>query len=489
VRGLRLHQEFTFVPWGAASASGATTSGLNSGGESRSGQGKVPSAILVEGNTCTPKGALHVNVFVLSLQNKPLMPTTPRRARLWLKAKRARIVSLIPFTIQLRFEPSSLYTQTVKVGVDSGFQTVGVAAIANGEVLYQAEVSIRTDVKSRLDRRRQYRRNRRGRKTRYRPARFNNRVRANGWLPPSLRSKAEATVKTVLQVARVLPVTQINVEVGNFDTQRMINPEIVGMEYQQGELAGYRVREYLLDKWHRRCAYCGTKNLPLQVEHILPKSRGGTDRVSNLTLACAQCNQAKGKQTATEFGFPDLEKQAQKPLVAAAHVSSIKNWVVETLSRLYGASQVSTSYGYETKYKRIQVLKLPKTHAHDAIAIACRVGERVITNNVCYQIRCLPRGNYQLFNGQRGEHKVSAPKKLYGWKLYEMVEAKGLIGYIGGRRVKGSFALRSPVTGKLFCEVRPSKLRRVCRPQHGWLFIQERIVLPLSAQDSSLRTQ
>jgi 5-methylcytosine-specific restriction endonuclease McrA len=365
-----------------------------------------------------------VNVFVLSLQNKPLMPTTPRRARLWLKAKRARIVSLIPFTIQLRFEPSSLYTQTVKVGVDSGFQTVGVSAIANGEVLYQAEVSIRTDVKSRLDRRRQYRRNRRGRKTRYRPARFNNRVRANGWLPPSLRSKAEATVKTVLQV-----------------------------------------------------------------EHILPKSRGGTDRVSNLTLACAQCNQAKDKQTATEFGFPDLEKQAQKPLVAAAHVSSIKNWVVETLSRLYGASQVSTSYGYETKYKRIQVLKLPKTHAHDAIAIACRVGERVITNNVCYQIRCLPRGNYQLFNGQRGEHKVSAPKKLYGWKLYEMVEAKGLIGYIGGRRVKGSFALRSPVTGKLFCEVRPSKLRRVCRPQHGWLFIQERIVLPLSAQDSSLRTQ
>lgn len=412
-----------------------------------------------------------MKVFVLSKEHKPLMPTTPRRARLWLKAKRARVVCREPFTIQLRFETTT-YTQPVTVGVDMGSQTVGVAAISLGEVAYQAEVSLRTDIASKLTQRRAYRRNRRSRKTWYRAARFANRRRPAGWLPPSLRSKAEGTVKAVGFVASILPVTQVHVEVGSFDTQKMQNPEISGVAYQQGELQGYLIREYLLAKWKRRCVYCGASNTQLQVEHIIPRARGGSNRASNLTLACESCNVRKGNQTAEEFGYPEVQAQAKVPLKDAAHVSSIKTVVVDQLAEQFGSAQVAVTYGYETKYKRIQVLGLAKSHANDAVAIACEIGERVTPLSVVHQIRCLSRGNYQRYNGKRSEHKVWAPRKVQGWKLFELVEAKGQIGYIGGRRVKGAFVIKDVMSGKTLLEVTPRKLLRLARPMHGSLIIR-----------------
>ena len=408
-----------------------------------------------------------MKVFVLSVTGKPLMPTTPRRARLWLTAKRACVVRREPFTIQLRFDTTD-YTQPVTVGVDTGSQTVGMAAIGNGEVLYQAEVHLRTDISLKLTQRRQYRRTRRSRKTRYRAVRWANRRRPSGWLPPSLRSKAEATLKAVHFVARLLPVSQINVEIGSFDTQKMQNPDIQSIEYQQGRLQGYLVREYVLSKWSRRCSYCGASNLPLQLEHIVPRSRGGSNRTSNLTLACEPCNVRKGNQTAEEFGYPEIQAQAKAPLKDAAHVSSIKTAVVNQLAQQFGPVQVAVTYGYETKYKRIQVLGLPKSHTNDAAAIACEIGAIVKPSSVVFQIRCVPRGSYQLFNGKRSEHKVWAPHKVKGWKLYELVEAKGRIGYIGGRRLKGSFVIKDLSTGKTLLEVAPSKLGRLARPSHGW---------------------
>ncbi len=103
----------------------------------------------------------------------------------------------------------------------------------------------------------------------------------------------------------------LSLELVKFDTQLMQNAEISGVEYQQGELAGYEVREYLLEKFGRRCAYCRKTNVPLQIEHIVPKVRHGSNRVSNLTLACKACNDAKGKRTAAEFGHPEIQTQAQ----------------------------------------------------------------------------------------------------------------------------------------------------------------------------------
>lgn len=407
-----------------------------------------------------------MKVFVLSHTGKPLMPTTPRRARLWLTAKRARVVRREPFTIQLRFATGA-YTQPATVGVDTGSQTVGLAATANREVVFQAEMHLRTDVSLRLTQRRQYRQARRSRKTRYRAARWANRRKPSGWLAPSLHSKADATIKAVCFVASFLPVSHVRVEVGSFDTHKMQNPEIEGIRYQQGQLAGYQLREYLLCKWQRRCAYCHASGIPLQVEHIVPKSRGGTDRASNLTLACEPCNRKKGTLTATEFGFPEVQGQARVPLKDAAHVSSVKNAIVSRLQDRFGAERVTITYGYETKYQRIQVLALPKSHANDAVAIACKTGEVVKPLSIGYQIRCVPRGSYQCFNGQHSEHKVWAPRKVKGWKLYELVEAKGQMGYIGGRRLKGAFAVKEVVSGKTLLEVTPRKLQRLSRSVQG----------------------
>ncbi len=416
-----------------------------------------------------------MKVFVLSPAKTPLMSTTPGRARRWLKQGRARVIHREPFTIQLLFATTT-YTQAVAVGVDTGSQTVGIAAVTNGEAVYQAEVHLRNDISQKLLQRRQYRRNRRWRKTRYRPARFANRRRRAGWLPPSLRSKAEATLKVVYFVASIVPVTQINVEVGSFDTQKMQNPEIQGQEYQQGQVEGYHLREYLLYKWHHKCVYCGVSETQLQIEHLIPRSRGGSDRASNLAIACEACNLKKGNQTAAEFGFPEVQVQARTPLKDAAHVSSIKTWVLEELKHHFGSERVQSTYGYETKYKRIQVLHLPKSHTNDAIAIACAVGEVVQPAASIFHHRCVPHGNYQLYNGVRSEHKVWAAKKLRGWKLYELIEAKGVVGYIGGRRIQGAFVMKVVATGKGILEVTPRKLRRLARPWKSWIVARQSLV-------------
>ncbi len=408
-------------------------------------------------------------IYVRSKTGQPLMPTR-RHAKVWywLRKGMARLVCREPFTIQLCFDTAA-YTQPVTVGVDTGSQTVGVAALANEEVLLQAEVHLRLDVKQKLDRRRAYRRNRRSRKMRYRQVRGANRRRKAGWLAPSLRSKAEATIKAVRYVATLLPVCEVNVEVGSFDTQKMQNPEIAGREYQQGTLQGYHVREYVLTKWHRRCCYCGATGVPLQLEHITPKARGGSDRVSNLALACEACNVKKGVQTAAEFGYPKVQAQAKSSLKDAAHVSSLKTALVAQLREQFGHNQVRVTYGYETKYKRIQVLNLPKSHTTDAVAIACRIGEVVKPSPLVFHLRCVPRGNYQLYKGKRSEQKVWAPKKVHGWKLYEVVQAKGQTGYIGGRRITGAFVIKDPLTSKTLLEVTPRKLVRKSRPRQGWI--------------------
>lgn len=415
-----------------------------------------------------------MKVFVLSHDGKPLMPTTPRRARRWLKAKRARVVCQHPFTIRLRFATQS-YVQPTTVGVDTGSKVVGLAAIANGEVMFEAEGHLRDDITEKLRQRQAYRRNRRARKTRYRAPRWRNRRRPKGWLPPSIQSKAEATCKAVRFVARCLPVDRVKVEIGSFDTQRLQNSEITNLEYQQGELQGYLVREYVLKKWQRTCAYCGAQGLPLELERIVPKSRRGGNRVSNLTLACHTCNVRKGQQTAAEFGFPDVQARAWAPLRDAAHVPALKNRVVEDLQTSFGASRVRITCGYETKYQRIQILKLSKSHAHDAVAIACEQREVVAPLEEVYIIRCLPRGQYQRFNGARSEHKCWSPRKVRGFKLCEVVKVSGVVGYVGGRREKGAFAIKDLASGKKWVEVTPRKLERIARPSQSWLVMRQSI--------------
>lgn len=411
-------------------------------------------------------------IYVLAPSGNPLMPTRRHnKVWYWLRKGLAKVVRSEPFTIQLCFVPKA-YVQSATVGVDTGAKTVGIAATTNGNVVYQAEVHLRTDVADKMLQRQQYRRTRRGRKTRYRPARWANRRRPTGWLSPTVRSKAEATVKAVRFVASLLPVGQVNVEIAGFDTQKMQDPAISGVSYQHGELFGYQLREYLLEKWQRKCAYCNIGNAPLQVEHIVPKSRGGSDRASNLTLACEPCNLRKGTRTAEEFGFPEIQKQARTPLKDAAHVSSLKTVVLQQLQSLFGPTHVAVTYGYETKYKRIQVLGLPKSHVNDAVAIACGINEMVKPLELAYHFRCLARGQYQRFNGPHSEHKCWAPRKVHGFKLYERVKVNGQVGYIAGRREKGAFVIKDVTSGKKLTEITPRKLLRVARPSQGWMIAQ-----------------
>ncbi len=338
-------------------------------------------------------------VFVLDKYKKPLMPCSERRARILLSKGRAVVHKYNPFTIRLkdRTVEESIVTP-VRVKLDPGSKVTGFAVVTDdnpevGKVLYLGELIHKTTIKSKLDDRRMYRRNRRNRKTRYRKARFLNRPKPEGWLPPSLEAKVNQTINLVNKLRKLLPITAISVEHVKFDTQLMKNPEISGVEYQQGELQGYEVREYLLEKFGRKCAYCGKTDVPLEIEHIIPKSRGGTNRVDNLTIACHDCNQKKNNLTAEEFGYPEIQKLAKQTLKDVAHVNSVRWKLFNELNKL--GLPVSCGTGARTKKQRIEH-NLPKEHCYDACYVADTPDELIIVPKYVATWKYMGRGTRQM---------------------------------------------------------------------------------------------
>ncbi|MBE2925129.1 HNH endonuclease, partial [Anoxybacillus flavithermus] len=308
-------------------------------------------------------------VFVLDTNKRPLAPCHEAVARKLLKQGKAAIYKRYPFTIILKeivdnFRPKTPY----RLKIDYGSKHTGLAIVRGEEVLWLAQLDHRTDIKERLDKRRAFRRARRKRKTRYRKPRFLNRRRKDGWLPPSLESRVQNIQTWVERLRKICPIEHISYENAKFDTQLMRNPEINGVEYQQGTLQGYEVREYLLEKFGRKCCYCGKEGVPLEIEHIIPKSRGGTDRVDNLCLACHDCNQRKGSKTAEEFGYPHIQEMVKKTLKDASVVNATRWKVYEVLKQ--SGCEVECGTGARTKMNRIR-LGLPKIHYFDA----CCVGE------------------------------------------------------------------------------------------------------------------
>ncbi len=295
-------------------------------------------------------------VFVLSTTKQPLMPCRPARARQLLSAGRAAVYRRQPFTIILK-DRADGDLQPIEFKVDPGSKTTGIALVGDFPkqgriVLFGANLQHRGEgIRKRLADRRALRRGRRNRKTRYREARFANRTRPAGWLPPSLQSRVNNVLVWLRRLLKWTPISECHIETVRFDTQALQNPEISGVEYQQGELAGYEVREYLLEKWHRRCAYCGKEGVPLEIEHLTPRSRGGSNRVSNLTLACRPCNQKKGHRTAAEFGHSDLQVKAKAPLKDAAAVNAARYAIGNAIR----ATGLPTSFwsGGRTKHNRV----------------------------------------------------------------------------------------------------------------------------------------
>jgi 5-methylcytosine-specific restriction endonuclease McrA len=375
------------------------------------------------------------------------------------------IVRLYPFVIRLKHDPVAAGRQPVALKIDPGARTTGMGIVRVTPevqyVLHLAELTHRgADIHARMGKRATYRRNRRNRKTRYRPKRFSNRTRDEGWLQPSLNSRVDNIMGWVGRYRRWAPITQIVVETVRFDIQRLVNPEIDGTEYQQGTLYGCEVREYLLEKWGRRCAYCDRENVPLEIEHIVPKGgRGlGTDRVSNLTLACQECNQTKANQSVEVFLKGDPERlqrilsQRQIPLTDAASVNATRNKLLRELYKTNLPVEVST--GGKTKFNRTR-LNIPKTHALDA---AC-TGETPALEGWeigVLAIRAFGRGAYQRTRvNQSGAPTgfLTRKKKAFGFQTGDIVAAVVPRGERRGThfgrvavRARGSFNVQTKST-------------------------------------------
>jgi 5-methylcytosine-specific restriction endonuclease McrA len=334
------------------------------------------------------------------------MPCTEKRARLLLGRGRAVVVRAYPFTIRLKNRAGGI-TQSVRIKIDPGSRTTGVAVVReNGQkqhVLALMELAHRgRPISKSLEQRRAFRRRRRS-QLRYRAPRFNNRAKPKGWLAPSLRHRVDTTRSLINRLRVLVPVTAVSQELVRFDTQKMENPEVSGVEYQQGTLLGYEIREYLLEKWGRECAYCADTDTPLQIEHIDPKANGGSNRISNLTLACRPCNQEKGRQPLADFfasskrlknhqaRLDRILKQCKKPLRDASAVNSTRWALHQALKQTSLPVEVGT--GSRTTFNQ-QRLSIPKTYVLDA---AC-VGEVEIVEGwdvPTLAIKATGRGSYK----------------------------------------------------------------------------------------------
>lgn len=417
-------------------------------------------------------------VFVLDKRKKPLMPCSEKRARQLLERGRAVVHKMHPFTIQLkdRLAQESSF-QPLQVKIDPGSQTAGLAVVREEEqqpesqaVLCLFELVHRGyQIKQALEQRRAFRRRRRN-QLRYRPARFNNRTKPKGWLAPSLQHRVDTTAAWVERLIKLAPITGIQQELVRFDTQALENPEISGVEYQQGTLLGYEVREYLLEKWGRECAYCGTKEVPLEVEHIVPKSKGGSNRASNLTLACHECNSGKDnlpieiffkenkglakrlKKNGKSAGkqLERVLKQCKKPLKDAAAVNATR-WAL--FNRLKQTDlPVKAGTGGQTKFNR-QCLGIPKTHALDA---ACVGSVELITSwkRPTLQIKATGRGSYQRTRlNKHGFPRgyLMRQKSVKGFQTGDLIRAEVPQGKKAGTytgrvaiRTTGSFNIQMP---------------------------------------------
>ncbi|AOU98277.1 HNH endonuclease [Acidihalobacter yilgarnensis] len=420
-------------------------------------------------------------VFVLSRTRTPLMPCHPARARKLLRHGRAAVFRRQPFTIILSDREAG-EIQPVVFKADPGSKTTGLALVAEfqrgRQVVWAANLTHRGHrIKAALTDRRMFRRGRRGRHCRYRPARFDNRTRKAGWLPPSLMSRVNNVSAWYSRLLDRTPITAAQVETVRFDTQAMQTPGISGVQYQQGTLAGYEVREYLLEKWCRRCAYCGAENVPLEIDHIHPKSRGGSERISNLTLACVPCNQAKSNRPVEDFLARDLKRlarikaQAKAPLKDAAAVNATRYAIGDTL-KTFGLP-VSFWSGGRTKFNRT-AQGYAKAHWIDA---AC-VGEEGSDVKVPYGfqpliIQATGRGRRRVRGNDRygfPRGKPRTQKRVYGFQTGDLAELKCLAGKSAGAHVGRIKSIRSRGWFVLDKHDRPAREFRLLQRADGYAY-------------------
>ncbi|WP_326577542.1 RNA-guided endonuclease IscB [Streptomyces sp. NBC_00481] len=407
-------------------------------------------------------------VPVLDKRGRPLMPCHPARAREMLRKGRAVVARYTPFTIRIKdrlLDDSEV--EGVAIRIDPGSKGTGLAITADSPALdratggfstvrrglYAVELQHRgATIRKAMEQRANYRRRRRTANLRHRAPRFDNRIRPVGWLAPSLRHRVDSTVGQVTRLMRLFPIKEVHVESVAFDTHALSLgvKALEGAEYQQGTLAGYEVRQYLLEKWGRTCAYCGAANTPLQIEHIQPRARGGSDRISNLTLACGPCNRAKAAQPLKEFlakkpaRLAKLLEQAKAPLRDAA-VMNATRWQLVCELRSLGMPLCTWSGG-RTKYNRV-TQHLAKTHTLDALAVGEIDGTTRIVRHpdTVLVVKVTGRGSYsRTRTDKHGFPRLRLPRKKhhYGFATGDLVGAYILTGKYAGVHI-GRVAVRA----------------------------------------------
>jgi len=365
-------------------------------------------------------------VYIQNKDGEPLMPTERCGAvRRWLRDGKAVVVKLIPFTIRLNWDCET-NTQKIIVGLDTGAVNVGCSVVSGNKVLYASETKLRTDIHKKMQRRTSYRKNRRN-KLRYREPRFNNRTKPKGWLPPTLKSKAESTIKIVKQLSKILPINKIRVEIAKFDTQKLQNPDIKGKEYQKGVTEGYdNVRAYVFERDKHTCQICKKKLGILQTHHIIERKDGGSDRPDNMVTVHKKCHEDYHK------GLIQHKFKKPKEYKIETQVTILKECIIKGLKKDF---EVETTFGHITKRIRLR-LNLPKTHYFDAIAI-CNP-QKVERIESIFKRVCISRGRYQLTKGVRSEKRLPSGK-VFGFSVLDKVLFNNQIGFVKGRRTSGFF--------------------------------------------------
>lgn len=404
-------------------------------------------------------------VYVLNKDGQPLMPTSRcGKVRRMLKNNQAKIIKRCPFTIQLLYE-STNHTQDITLGVDAGSKTIGLSATTEDKVLYEAEVTLRNDIVDLLSSRRELRRSRRNRKTRYRKCRFDNRHRQEGWLAPSVRHKIQTHLTVINKVHQILPITNIMVETASFDIQKIKNPMISGTDYQQGEqLNFWNVREYVLYRDGHKCQCCKgkSKDKILNVHHIESHKTGG-NAPNNLITLCETCHKGYHKGTIT---LPKTIKRGMK--FQDATFMGVMRWsFYNRLKENY--SNVSMTFGYITKNTRI-THHLPKEHYIDA---RCISGHPLAVSDgtVYYQkkVRCHNRQIHKCKINKGGYRKRNqAPYIVKGFRLFDKVLYQRQECFIFGRRKDGRFAVRLLDGTKINEQVSYKKIKFL-EPKHYYI--------------------
>ena len=371
-----------------------------------------------------------MRVFVKNMRGEPLMPCSQRKARLLLKEGKAKIVDYKPFTIQL-LSPTGESTQDVHVGVDTGAKHIGIAVTSENKVLAKGEIELRDNIHENMTTRSRARRDRRNRNTRYRQVRFLNRGRKEGWLPPTVQSKLDATFRWIDEFCDLVPNPTLHIEVGKFDIKKIATEEL----RDNDNYNYYNKRYYVFNRDGYTCQCCKKQNNKLKLHHIVYKSKGGTDSADNLITVCETCHSSENHQKGGIFYNWMLKKKKNRQYKEATFMNIVR---CRTINRYPNAI---ISYGYETEPYRKE-LGIDKTHYNDAIAITRIVNIKVNPNEYFFikQFRKKKRSLHESIptKGRRKVKNVNAERRnknvpsRAGWYMNDMAICEGKVGWIYG---------------------------------------------------------